>query len=169
MQRRLVLLGATTLAAPALLRAQSLEKPRLTIAVGGKNLLYYLPLTIAESLGYFKAEGLEVTIVDFAGGSKALQAVVGGSADDVSGAFEHTLLMQPKGIRLRAFALQGRAPQVVLGINPKTLPSYKSVADLRGKKIGVTAPGSSTNILANFVLAKAGVKPSDVSFIGIGA
>jgi len=170
MQRRsVVLLGAGALAAPALLRAQVPEKPRLTIAVGGKNLLYYLPLTIAESLGYFKAEGLDVTIVDFAGGSKALQAVVGGSADVVSGAFEHTLIMQPKGIRLRAFVLQGRAPQVVLGINPKTMPAYKSVADLKGRKIGVTAPGSSTNVLANFVLAKAGLKPSDVSIIGVGA
>ena len=170
MQRRhLATLGATTLLAPALLRAQAPEKPRLTIAVGGKNLLYYLPLTIAESLGYFKAEGLDVTIVDFAGGSKALQAVVGGSADVVSGAFEHTLIMQPKGIRLRAFALQGRAPQVVLGINPKTMPGYRSVADLKGRKIGVTAPGSSTNVLANFVLAKAGLKPSDVSIIGVGA
>ena len=170
MQRRsVVLLGAGALAAPALLRAQALEKPKLTIAVGGKNLLYYLPLTIAETQGYFKAEGLDVTIVDFAGGSKALQAVVGGSADVVSGAFEHTLIMQPKGIKLRAFALQGRAPQVVLGVNPKTMPGYKSVADLRGKKIGVTAPGSSTNVLANFVLAKAGVKADEVSIIGIGA
>lgn len=170
MQRRsIVLLGAGALAAPALLRAQAPEKPKLTIAVGGKNLLYYLPLTIAESQGYFKAEGLDVTIVDFAGGSKALQAVVGGSADVVSGAFEHTLIMQPKGIKLRAFALQGRAPQIVLGINPKTMPGYRSVADLKGKKIGVTAPGSSTNVLANFVLAKAGLKPSDVSIIGVGA
>ena len=170
MQRRsVIVLGAAAVAAPALVRGQALEKPKLTIAVGGKNLLYYLPLTIAESLGYFKAEGLDITIVDFAGGSKALQAVVGGSADIVSGAFEHTLLMQPKGVKLRAFVLQGRAPQVVLGINPKTLPGYKSVADLKGKKIGVTAPGSSTNILANFVLAKAGIKPADVSFIGVGA
>jgi len=168
-RRRLVLTGAAALAAPALLRAAGLEMPKLTIAVGGRNLLYYLPLTIAESLGYFKAEGLEVEIVDFAGGSKALQAVVGGSADVVSGAFEHTLLMQAKGQKLRAFVLQGRAPQIVLGINPKTMPGFKSVADLRGKKIGVTAPGSSTNVLANYVLAKAGVKPSEVSIIGVGA
>jgi len=170
MQRRsLVLYGAAALVAPGFARAQAVEKPKLTIAVGGKNLLYYLPLTIAESLGYFKAEGLDVTIADFAGGSRALQAVVGGSADVVSGAFEHTLNMQAKGVKLRAFALQGRAPQIVLGINPKTMPNYKSVADLKGKKIGVTAPGSSTNVMANFVLAKAGIKPSDVSIIGVGA
>ena len=150
-------------------KQQSPEKKKITIAVGGKNLLYYLPLTIAESLGYFKAEGLEVTIADFAGGSRALQALIGGSADVVSGAFEHTITMQVKGQPLRAFVLQGRAPQIVLGINPKTLPHYKSVADLKGKKLGVTAPGSSTNVLANFVLGKAGLKPSDVSIIGVGA
>jgi NitT/TauT family transport system substrate-binding protein len=161
--------AAATLGWATPVRAQALEKPKIAIAVGGKNLLYYLPLSIAESLGYFKQEGLEVTISDFAGGSQALRAVVGGSADVVSGAFEHTINMQVKGQRMRAIVLQGRAPQIVLGINPKTLPNYKSVADLKGKKIGVTAPGSSTNIVANFVLAKVGVKPNEVSIIGVGA
>ena len=179
MNRRQILIhgSAALLAAPALVHAQThaqahaqaLEKPRLSIAVGGKNLLYYLPLTIAEQRGYFKAEGLDVSIVDFAGGSQALKAVVGGSADVVSGAFEHTVNMQHKGQWLRAFVLQGRAPQIVVGVNPKTMPNYKTVADLRGKKIGVTAPGSSTNVVVNFVLAKAGLKPSDVSIIGVGA
>jgi len=168
-RRRFVLASATLIAAPAIVRAQTIEKAKLTIAVGGKNLLYYLPLTIAESLGYFKTEGLDVTVADFAGGSRALQAMIGGSADVVSGAFEHTINMQIKGQRLRAFALQGRAPQIVLGVNPKTMPNFKSIADLKGKKLGVTAPGSSTNVLANFVLAKAGLKPTDVSIIGVGA
>jgi NitT/TauT family transport system substrate-binding protein len=165
---RSAVLGAL-IAAPAFVRAQTIEKPKTSIAVGGKNLLYYLPLTIAEQLGYFKAEGLDVTIVDFAGGARALQAVVGGSADVVSGAFEHTVNMQFKGQAMRAFALQGRAPQIVLGVNPKTLGGFKTVADLKGKKIGVTAPGSSTNVMVNFILAKAGLKPSDVSIIGVGA
>jgi NitT/TauT family transport system substrate-binding protein len=170
MQRRQVLVAgsAALLAAPAFVRAQALEKPKVTIAVGGKNLLYYLPLTIAEQRGYFKAEGLDATIVDFAGGARALQAVVGGSADVVSGAFEHTVNMQFKGQAMRAFALQGLAPQIVLGVNPKTMPNFKTVTDLKGKKIGVTAPGSSTNVMVNFILAKAGLKPSDVSIIGVG-
>ncbi len=173
MQRRHLIVhsaaSAAALALPALVRAQALEKPKTTIAVGGKNLLYYLPLTIAEQRGYFKAEGLDVTIVDFAGGARALQAVVGGSADVVSGAFEHTVNMQHKGQRMRAFVLQGRAPMIVLGVNPKTMAGFKTVADLKGKKIGVTAPGSSTNVMVNFILAKAGLKPSDVSIVGVGA
>src|SRR5437667_2719425 len=82
---------------PAFARAQgALEKKDVHVAVGGKASLYYLPLTIAEQLGYFKEEGLNLTISDFAGGSQALRAVVGGSADVVSGAYEHTLNMQPK-------------------------------------------------------------------------
>ena len=169
MQRRRFIVGGSAAIIAATALAQAVEKPKTTIAVGGKSLLYYLPLTIAEQRGYFMAEGLDVTIVDFAGGARALQAVVGGSADVVSGAFEHTVNMQHKGQPMRAFVLQGRAPQIVLGVNPKTMPGFKTVADLRGKKIGVTAPGSSTNVLVNFILAKAGLKPGDVSIIGVGA
>ena len=119
-------------------------------------------------MGYFRDEGLQVEISDFAGGAKALQALVGGSADVVSGAYEHTINMQSKGQSITAFVLQGRAPQIVLGVSSKTMPDYKSIADLKGRKIGVTAPGSSTNMMANFVLAKGGLKPSDVSFIEVG-
>lgn len=165
------LFGGMAAAGNALAQAQPqapLEKQKVAIAVGGKNLLYYLPLSIAEQLGYFKDEGLQVEISDFAGGAKALQAMVGGSADVVSGAYEHTIDMQAKSQFITAFVLQGRAPQIVFGVSNKTMPNYKSIADLKGKKIGVTAPGSSTNIVANFVLAKGGLKPGDVSFIGVG-
>ena len=161
-------LAAAALAAPALRAQDRPEKTKVAIAVGGKASFYYLPLTLAEQLGYFKAEGLEVEISDFAGGARALQAVVGGSADVVSGAYEHTINLQNKGQMFQAFVLQGRAPQIALGISNKTMPGYKSVADLRGKKIGVTAPGSSTNMMANLVLSRAGIKAGDVSFIGVG-
>src|SRR6266568_3618811 len=94
----IISVGFLAVLAPALAHAQgALEKKEVHIAVGGKASLYYLPLTIAEQLGYFKEEGLNVSISDFAGGSQALRAVVGGSADVVSGAYEHTLNMQPKG------------------------------------------------------------------------
>src|SRR6478735_3381053 len=105
-RRHLLLAAGAVLAAPSLVRAQGVEKPKLTVAVGGRNLLYYLPLSIADQLGYFKSEGLDVTIADFAGGAQALRAVVGGSADVTSGAFEHTVNMQAKGQHLRAFVLQ---------------------------------------------------------------
>lgn len=161
-------LAAASVAAPALRAQPKLEKSKIAIAVGGKAAFYYLPLTISEQLGYFKAEGLEVEISDFAGGARALQAVVGGSADVCSGAYEHTINLQSKNQLFQAFVLQGRAPQIALGVSTKTMPNYKSLADLKGKKIGVSAPGSSTNMMANLVLSRAGIKAADVSFIGVG-
>jgi len=155
-------------ALPSLWAQSKLEKSKVSIAVGGKAAFYYLPLTIAEQLGYFKAEGLEVEISDFAGGSRALQAVVGGSADVVSGAYEHTINLQSKGQKFQAFVLQGRAPAISMGISPKAMPNYKTLADLKGKKIGISAPGSSTNMVANLILSRAGLKAADVSFIGVG-
>ena len=164
----LATVAAASVVVPALRAQTRLEKTKLAIAVGGKAAFYYLPLTIAEQLGYFKAEGLEVEINDFAGGAKALQAVVGGSADVCSGAFEHTIALQSKGQYYQAFVLQGRAPQIALGVSTKNMPNYKTLADLKGKKIGVSAPGSSTNMVANLVLSRAGIKPADVSYIGVG-
>jgi NitT/TauT family transport system substrate-binding protein len=170
-RRRFALLaaaGAAVVAAPALRAQGKPEKTKLSIAVGGKAAFYYLPLTISEQLGYFKAEGLDVEISDFAGGAKALQALMGNSADVVSGAYEHTINMQSKNQYIQSFVLMGRAPQIAMGVSTKAVPNYKSLADLRGKKIGVSAPGSSTNMVANLVLSRAGIKASDVSYVGVG-
>ena len=144
------------------------RKPKLVIGVGGKSLFDYLPLTIAERKGYFKDEGLDVDIPDFPGGAKALQAMIGGSADVVSGAHEHTITQQAKGQNIEALVLQGKYAGIVLAM-PKAKPAaYKSPADLEGMKIGVTAPGSSTNMFVNILLARAGLKPDAVSIIGVG-
>src|SRR3546814_11151120 len=124
---------------------------------------------MARMNAYFKDEGLDAKVVDFAGGSKALQAVVGGSADVVSGAFEHTIFLQAKGQMYRTFAQQGRAPMIVLGVSTKTMAGYKTPADLKGKKIGVTEPGSSTNRMPRFFLSKHGLKPNDVAYLSVGS
>lgn len=169
MRRRILtvaMAGIVAAALPLAAAAQAPEKQKLTIAVGGKAAFYYLPLTIAEQRGYFKEEGLNVEIVDFAGGSAALRAVVGGSADVVSGAYEHTINLQANKQYFRAFVLQGRAPAISLGVSSKA--KYQSPADLKGMKIGVSAPGSSTNMMVTYFLTKNGMKASDVSFIGVG-
>jgi NitT/TauT family transport system substrate-binding protein len=170
-RRRFTLLaaaGAAAVAAPSLRAQGKPEKSKLSLAVGGKSAFYYLPLTISEQLGYFKAEGLDVEISDFAGGAKSLQALIGGSADVVSGAYEHTINMQSKNQMIQSIVLMGRAPQIAMGVSTKAMPQYRGVADLRGKRIGVSAPGSSTNMVANLVLSRAGVKATEVSYVGVG-
>ncbi|RYF74896.1 MAG: transporter substrate-binding domain-containing protein [Comamonadaceae bacterium] len=163
-----IALGATAIALPGVRAQARPEKTKVSIAVGGKAAFYYLPLTITEQLGYFTAEGLDVEISDFAGGSRALQAVVGGSADVCAGAFEHTINLQAKNQAFQSFVLLGRAPQIAVGVSTKNMAGYKSIPDLKGKKIGVSAPGSSTNMVANLVLSRGGLKASDVSYIGVG-
>jgi len=169
MMKRLVLAAALGFAVSASAAAPALEKKEVKIAVGGKTLFYYLPLSLAERLGYFKDEGLEVEIVDFAGGAKALQALIGGSADFVSGAFEHTINMHARGIPAVGIALQTRYAAIALGLPRARAAAYKSPKDLKGLKIGVTAPGSSTNFFVNALLARDGLKPDDVAIIGVGA
>jgi NitT/TauT family transport system substrate-binding protein len=164
--RGFVLLAGLALA--AVVQAQQIEKRDVHIAVGGKVALYYLPLTITERLGYFKDEGLNVRISDFAGGSRSLEAVVGGSADVVAGAYEHTINMQSRKQNFQAFVLSGSAPQISVAISSKLASNYKSPKDLKGMKIGVSAPGSSTNMVINYLLAQGGLKPTDVAIIGIG-
>jgi NitT/TauT family transport system substrate-binding protein len=148
--------------------AQAPEKPSLTLGVGGKGLLYYLPLTLAERLGYFKEQGLDVTITDFGGGAKSLQSLIGGSADLVTGAYEHTIRMQSKGQPIAAVIELGRFPGMVLAVKKDKAPQVKSFKDLKGMKVGVTAPGSSTNFFVNALIGKEGLKPTDVSIIGVG-
>ena len=149
--------------------AQAPEKKEIKLGVGGKSLLYYLTLTLTERLGYFKEQGLDVEISDFAGGAKALQSLVGGSVDVVTGAYEHTIRMQAKGQDIRALVELGRYPAISVMIRKDKAAAYKSPADLKGMKIGVTAPGSSTQMLVQFMLAGAGLKAEDVSFVGVGA
>jgi NitT/TauT family transport system substrate-binding protein len=144
------------------------EQSKVAIAVGGKTTLYYLPLTIAERLGYFKDEGLEVEISDFPGGAKALQSLIGGSADVVSGAYEHTIVMQTLAQKLQAFVLQGTNPGLALGVAKARAAQYRWPKDLKGWTVGVSAPGSSTHMLVNHLLNSVGLTPDDVSIVGVG-
>jgi NitT/TauT family transport system substrate-binding protein len=149
--------------------AQAIEKSDVTLAVGGKSGLYYLPLTITERLGYFKEQGLNVTINDFAGGAKSLQALLGGSVDVVTGAYEHTIRMQARGQDIKAVLELGRFPGFVLGVRKEKAASVKSFKDLKGFKIGVSAPGSATHFFVNALIGKEALKPEDVSIISVGS
>jgi NitT/TauT family transport system substrate-binding protein len=175
MKRRGFLVGSGALAFSAGLAPRAYaqggpapEKATVTLGVGGKPLLYYLPLTIAERKGFFTEEGLKVEINDFGGGARSLQSLVGGSVDVVTGAYEHTIRMQAKGQDIRAVCELGRFPAIVIAVRKSDAGTIKSAADFKGKKIGVTAPGSSTALAAQYAMVKAGLKPTDAALIGVG-
>ena len=146
------------------------EKKDIKIAVSGPPAqLYFLPVVLAKELGYFEKEGLNVQLQHFNAGSKALEAVLGGSADLVAGAYEHTIRLQTKGQHLQSIVLFGRYPENVLGIAKSQAANYRGPADLKGKTIGITGPGSATQTFLNLILESAGLKPSDVSTVTVGA
>jgi NitT/TauT family transport system substrate-binding protein len=123
---------------------------------------------LAEQLGEYKKAGLDVEVVDFKGGSQSLQAVMGGSADVVSGYFDHCVNLAAKNQSLVSFVVYDRYPGFALVVSPKQTAEIKSIKDLGGKKIGVSAPGSSTDFFLKYMLSKNGVDPNSVGVIGIG-
>jgi NitT/TauT family transport system substrate-binding protein len=141
---------------------------KVTIAIGGAGCLCYLPTVLAEQLGEFKKAGVEVEMVNFKGGSQALTAVLGGSADVVSGYFDHCVNLAAKNQALQAFVVYDRFPGLALVVAPKNATTVVSVKDLAGKKVGVSAPGSSTHFFLTYLLSKNGVDPNAVGVVGVG-
>ena len=155
-------------ALPQTATAQSTpEKRKVNVATASLG-LPYLPLIIAQQRKYFADEGLEVEIAAFAGGSKALQSLMGGSSDVASGAYSNTLTMAAKGQKLKNFVVQVRYPALTIAVSKRVADRYKSPKDLKGMKIGVSAPGSSTHMIVNHLLSKGGLTSNDVSIIGVG-
>lgn len=136
------------------------------IAIGGQALLVFLPTTLAHELGFYREEGVEAELQDHAGGSKALQAHIGGSADVVSGFYDHTIQMAAEGRPMTAFVTMLRFPGLVLATSPHS-PVVR-IEDLKGRVAGVTSPGSSSHTLLTFLLHRHGVPADAVSVTGIG-
>ncbi len=147
----------------------ALEKKTVTLGIGGKIQIPYLAVNVAEHRGYFKEEGLKVDFNEFQGGSDSLKALVGGSVDLVSGAYEHTLYLQARGQIITSIALQNNSFGVVVALTKKLAAQYRSPKDLVGLKLGVTAPGSSSALALSLLLSKEGLSADRISVIGVGA
>jgi NitT/TauT family transport system substrate-binding protein len=143
--------------------------PRIRIAIGGQAQMVYLPTTLAQELGYYNDAGLEVELQDFEGGAKALQALVGGSADVVSGYYDHTIQMAADNRELVAFVTMLRYPGLVLVSSPKAADSVTDIGALRGRIVGVTTPGSSSHMFLTFLLTRHQVPVDAVSVTAIGS
>jgi len=163
LRRLIMVLGALVVS-----NGFALAQSKVTLAVGGGGCLCYLPTILAKQLGEFEKAGIAVDVVDFKGGSESLKAVIGGSADVVSGYFDHCVNLAAKGQHLQAFVVYDRYPGLALVVSPKHAGEIKSVKDLANKKVGVSAPGSSTDFFLKYLLSKNGVDPNSVGVVGVG-
>src|SRR2546425_6676387 len=151
----------------ALLISPSGAEAQQTVKIGTTPSFVFLPLYVAEQLGYFKAEGITAQFVDFEGGAEVTTAMVGGSIDAGGTMVERPLILAEKGFAAKNLvALENRNPlHVVLRANHPA----KEVKDLKGSRIGMTRAGSGTDLSLRALLKDAGLEPDrDVAIIAIG-
>ncbi len=160
--------AATTTTAGLALPAIAQSRTKVRFAGGGIALYGYMPLFVALGQDLFAKHGIEAEVAQFPGGARAMQALLGGSSDMVCGYYEHTIQLAAKGAHLQAFVLQARNSGLALGVRKALAGEIKTAADLKGRKIGVSAPGSATHLFAMQLMVKAGLKPTDASAIGVG-
>jgi len=142
---------------------------KVTVGVGGVALMVYLPTALAKAKGYFAEEGLDVEILDIkGGGSQAASALIGGSVDFSANAIDHAIKAKVQKKDLIAVHSHVRLPVMGVVVANKYKGEIKSLADLKGRPLGVTSPGSQTHMVLGYLLAKSGVKADDVKIIGAG-
>ena len=168
MNKRQILACAAALAAATLGPAPARAADKVTLMVGGYEKQIYLPAKLAERLGYFKAEGLDVELLNEGAGVDAENEMLAGAVQGVVGFYDHCVDLQTKGKQVMSVVQLSHAPGEVELVSSK-YPQVKSMADLRGKSLGVTGLGSSTNFLTQFLMVKAGVPLGQFTSLPLGA
>ncbi len=158
--------AAVALAMSAVSTAFAADK--ITIIVGGMEKQIYLPAMLAQQLGYFKDEGLDVELLNSRAGVEAENELLAGAVQGVVGFYDHTIDLQAKGKFIQSIVQFSQAPGEVELVSSKH-PDIKSPADFKGKTLGVTGLGSSTDFLTQYLAVRNGLKQGDYTLLPVGA
>jgi len=145
------------------------KNDRVKIMVGGLDKVIYLPAMLTERLGYFKDEGVSVQLLTEPAGVQAETALVSGDVQGTVGFYDHTLDLQVKGKQVESVVQFSQAPGEVEVVSNKAAGSVRSAKDFKGKKLGVTGLGSSTDFLTKYLAVKNGVQTSEFTPVAVGA
>jgi len=140
----------------------------VTLAYSQLGLLAHLPWQVALGQKYFEEQGLEPKGYNFESGAKSIAALIGGSADFAANALEHAIKAKVQGKDLVYVYSSTRLPGFGLAVASTQKGEIKSVADLKGKLVGVSGIGAASHVLLDFILRKHGVDPSEVKVIAVG-
>ena len=165
--RFLALASALSFGMAAAQPASAAEK--ITIMVGGITKLIYLPAKLTEQLGYFKDEGLDVELLSQPAGVDAENELLAGAVQAVVGFYDHTIDLQTKGKEVKAIVVFGQVPGEVEMVSTKAADTLKSMADVKGKTLGVTGLGSSTSFLTQYLAQQHGVPSTQYTMLPVGA
>lgn len=144
------------------------QVPRVGFGIAAQQSPSQIVAYLARDLGLFAKFGLEVQVEEFSGSSKAMQSLIGGSLDVVSGYHEQVAGLDATAPPVRTFYALTNSQMVALAVSPRAKSKIETVAGLKGKTVGVTALGSATHILLDYLLARNGLAPSDVTPVAIG-
>ncbi len=156
----LTLLTASSHPAPA--------SERITLMVGGIEKVIYLPVKLAEQLGYFSDEGLDVELRSEWSGIFGVDMLLVGTVQGVVGFYDHTVYMQSKGKAAVSVIQFAQAPGEVELVSTRIPGAVRSMADLKDRALGVTGLGSSTQFLSRYLVLSAGLKLNQVTFVPVG-
>ena len=145
------------------------DLPKVSIMVGGITKLIYLPARLTQELGYFKDEGLDVDLLSQPAGVDAENELLAGAVQAVVGFYDHTVDLQSKGKEVEAIVVFGQVPGEVEMVSSKAAGTIKSMADVKGKTLGVTGLGSSTDFLTRYLALRKGVPSTEFSLLPVGA
>ncbi len=151
----------------ALPRKPALAGAPWVIAVDDLSAFCQLPLSVCDHMDFFAQEGVHVKVREYPDAAQALQAVLTGGAHVLAAGYSQNIALQLRGQWFQSFVVQGRTPQLVLGVSPRTLPGSRQLADLKGRRVGVVALGSASHRVARLALAQARLGPDDVDFMAL--
>lgn len=159
---------ALALALAGVFAVSSARAETVALMVGGIEKQIYLPVVLADRLGYFRDEGLNVRILSEPAGVEAADEMLAGAVQGVIGFYDHNIELQSLGKYTETVVQFSTVPGEVELVSAAH-PEIRTIADLRGHHVGVTGLGSSTDFLTAYLLVKAGLKPGDVTPVPVGA
>ncbi len=166
--KKSAMLGALAMAAGMLASPNVRAADKISIIVGGMEKQIYLPPVLCEKLGFFKEQGVDVELINSRAGVEAENELLAGAVQGVVGFYDHTIDLQAKGKSIVSIVQFSRAPGEVEMLSARA-GDIKTPADFKGKTLGVTGLGSSTDFLTQFIAARAGLKPGEFSLLPVGA
>lgn len=152
--------GSSSAPTPAQKATCTNRNVTIAVPVTPPNVVH-LPAYLAQDMGIFKDEGLNVTIARFEGGVGAFRAMAGGSVDLAGTSSEPFITAVSQGADVKA--VYSYAPNV--DVSFVVGPTIKTPADLKGKKIGIQEAGGFADVMSRLVLKKYGISPNDVRFV----
>jgi NitT/TauT family transport system substrate-binding protein len=134
-----------------------------------KDPISWLPVRLAQTLGYFKEEDIAVTVSEITGLSKGMEALLGGSVDITADTALGVIQIAAEGRSVQSFLAFRSRPSQALLVSPGASGHIHKISDLKGRRVGVSSLGSPTHWFLNYLLASHGLRPQDVSTISIGS